>query len=169
MGSFLCLTARGAFVTSTSLLCFHLSFHNKCTGNGGPGANKYCAKRADLVSVSLALSVMPWVGVLSLHATAPINSSLALGDNGFGPKWLAKRSTALILGMAATTWSTALACNVGGRKNLAKRQGTYRWALPRACARFPDEFPFRKNPPQNCVFLNKEGYPYLVRFGLLCL
>ena len=43
MGSFLCLPARGAFVTSTSLLCFHSSFHDKCTGNGGPGANENCA------------------------------------------------------------------------------------------------------------------------------
>jgi hypothetical protein len=41
MESFLCLPAWGAFVTSTSLLRFHLSFHNKCTGNRGPGANKY--------------------------------------------------------------------------------------------------------------------------------
>jgi hypothetical protein len=43
MGSFLCLPALGAFETSTSLLCFHLSFHDKCTGNGGPGTNEYCA------------------------------------------------------------------------------------------------------------------------------
>ena len=28
----------------------------------------------------------------------------------------------------------------------------------------------RKNPPWNCVFVNEDGYPYLVRFGLLlCL
>ena len=43
MGSFLCLPAWGAFETSTSLLCFHLSFHDECTGNGEPGANEYCA------------------------------------------------------------------------------------------------------------------------------
>ena len=42
MGSFLCLPARGAFETSTSLLRFHLLFHDKRTGNGGPGANEYC-------------------------------------------------------------------------------------------------------------------------------
>ena len=42
MGSFLCLPAWGAFETSTSLLHFHSLFHDKCTGNGGPGANEYC-------------------------------------------------------------------------------------------------------------------------------
>jgi hypothetical protein len=42
MGSFLCLPAWEAFETSTSLLHFHLLFHNECTGNGGPGANEYC-------------------------------------------------------------------------------------------------------------------------------
>jgi hypothetical protein len=43
MGSFLCLPARGAFVTSTSLLRFHSSCRDECTGNGGPGANEYSA------------------------------------------------------------------------------------------------------------------------------
>ncbi len=43
MGSFLCLPARGAFETSTSLLSFHLLFHNECMGNRGPSANEYCA------------------------------------------------------------------------------------------------------------------------------
>ena len=43
MGSFLCLPAWGAFETSTSLLRFHLLFHNECMGNGGPGVNEYCA------------------------------------------------------------------------------------------------------------------------------
>jgi hypothetical protein len=43
MGSFLYLPARGAFETSTSLLCFHLLFHGECRGKGGPGANEYCA------------------------------------------------------------------------------------------------------------------------------
>jgi hypothetical protein len=80
---------------------------------------------ADYISVLLALRVKPWVQVLSWHATATLNSSSALGDDGFGPKRLAERSTALILGTAATTsWSTALACDDDGRKN-AKRQGTY--------------------------------------------
>ena len=42
MGSFLCLPAWGAFEISTSLLRFHLLFHDECMGNGGPGANEYC-------------------------------------------------------------------------------------------------------------------------------
>ncbi len=79
-------------------------------------------QRADLVSVFLALRVKPWVWVLCWHATTTINSSLALGDDGIGPKRFAEHSTASILGTAATTWSTALARNVGGRKNLAERQ-----------------------------------------------
>jgi hypothetical protein len=109
---------------------------------------------------------MPWVRVLSWHATATINSSLVLGNNGFGPKRLVYHSIASIAGTAATSWSMALARDIGGRKILAKRQGTYWRALARARARFPGEFPFSKNPPWNCVFVNKEGYPYLVRFGL---
>ncbi len=119
-------------------------------------------QQADSVLVSLALRVTPWVRVLSWHATATINSSSALADDGFEPKRLDERLTASILGTAATTWSTALARNVGGRKNLAKCQGTYWRALPRAHAQFLGEFPFRKNPPRNCVFVDKEGYPYLV-------
>ena len=126
-------------------------------------------QRADLVSVSLALRVTPWVRVLSWHAIATINSSSALGDDGFGPKRLSERSTASILRTAATTWSTALARNIGSRKNLAKCQGTYWQALPRARARFPGKLPFRKNPPRNCVFVDEEGYPYLIGFGLLRL
>ena len=82
-------------------------------------------QQADSVFVSLASRVTPWVLVLSWHVTATISSFLALGDDGFGPKRLAERLTALILGTAATTsWSTALACDDDGRKN-AKRQGTY--------------------------------------------
>jgi hypothetical protein len=118
-------------------------------------------QRADFVLVSLALRVTPWVRVLSWHATATINSSLALGDNGFRPKRLAERSTASILETAATTsWSTALARNISGRKNLAERQGTYWWALPRTRAWLPGKF-------WNCVFVDKEGYPYFVQTELL--
>ena len=43
MESFLCLPAQGAFVTITSLLCFHSSYFDQCTGNGGPGASEYCS------------------------------------------------------------------------------------------------------------------------------
>ncbi len=130
-------------------------------------------QRADSVSVSLALRVTPWVLVLSWHATATINSSLALGDDVFGPKRLAECSIASIWGMtAATLWSTALARDIGGSKIPDnKRQGTNWWALARARAWLPGKFPLRKNPPRTyCVFVDEEGYPYLVRFRLLlCL
>jgi hypothetical protein len=129
-------------------------------------------QRADSVSASLALRVTPWVQVLSWHETATINSSLALGDDGFGPKRLAKRSIASIWGMtAATLWLTALARDVGGSKIPAERQGNKWRALARARARLLGKFPLRKFPPlMYCVFVDEEGYPYLVRFGLLlCL
>jgi hypothetical protein len=54
---------------------------------------------------------------------------LDLGNDGFGPKRLVERSTASILGTAATTWSTDLACDVDGMKILAKHQVTKWWAL----------------------------------------
>jgi len=129
-------------------------------------------QRADSVSVSLALRVMPWVRVLSWHATTTINSSLALGNNGFGPKRLAERLITSIWGMtAATLWLTTLACNVGGSKIPAEHQGTNLQALACTCAWLLGELPLRKNPPRmNCVFVDEEVYPYLVQFGLLlCL
>ena len=94
--------------------------------------------------------------MLSWHAIVTINSSLALGDDGFGPKQLAEHSIALIVGTAVTTWSTALACNVRGRKNLSERQGTYLRALARARAQFPGNFSLRKNQ-RSSVFVNEEG------------
>ena len=130
-------------------------------------------QRADSASVLLALRVMPWVRVLSWHATVTINSSLALGDNWFGPKRLAERSTASTLGTAATLRSTALARNVGGRIILAKHPGTCWRALARARAtQLPSVY-----PPRDCslsqVFVDKgvdnEQYSHLVRFKLLLL
>ena len=124
-------------------------------------------RRADSVSVLLALRMKPWVRVLSWHATATINSSLALGDDGFGLKRFAKHSIASIAGMmAATLWSTALARDVGGRKNLAKRQGTDGRALARARAWLPGKYPMGICI-RNLVFVDEEGCPYFVRFGLL--
>jgi hypothetical protein len=72
-----------------------------------------------------ASRVMPWARrVLSGHATATINSSGASGDDGFGPKRLAERSTASILGTAATLRSTALlAQDDGSWKTLTDRRG----------------------------------------------
>jgi len=119
-------------------------------------------QRADLGSVLLALRVTPWVRVLSWHAIGTINASLALGDDGFGPKRFAERSIASTAGMtAATLWSTALARDVGGRKNLAEHQGTDGWALTRARAWLPGKYPLGicvRNP----VFVDEEGCPHFV-------
>ena len=73
---------------------------------------------------------MPWARrVLSGHATATINSSGASGDNGFGPKRLAERSTASNLGTAATLRSTALlARDDGSWKKLTDRRGPW-WCV----------------------------------------
>jgi hypothetical protein len=162
MGSYLCLPARGAVVISTSLLCFLSLPTDKCTGNGGPGLIEYGTTMGRLGLGLLALRAKPWVRVHYWHATTTINSSLALGDDRFGPKGLTECSIALILGtMAATLWSTVLACNVGGRKIPAKRQGTDGWALPRACAWLPAKYPLGIHV-QNQVFLDKEGYPHFV-------
>ncbi len=49
----------------------------------------------------------------------------------------------------------ALAWDVGGRKILVERQGTYWRALPRARARFPGKFPFRKTPHRTVSSLTK--------------
>ncbi len=141
MGSFLCLPARGAFVTSTSLLHLHSSCRDECTEKEDQAQWSTARQRADSASVFLALRSKPWVWVLSWHATATINSFLALGNNGFGPKRFAKRSIASISGItAATLWLTALARNVGGRKNLAERQGTDGRALTRTRAWLPGKY-----------------------------
>jgi hypothetical protein len=79
---------------------------------------------------------------------------LALGDNGFGPKRLAERSLALVSTTAATLRSTALARDVGGRKILAKRQGTYLRAHTRARARFPGIYPLT-DCSQNQFFVDE--------------
>ena len=119
-------------------------------------------QQADLASVFLALRAKPWVWVHYWHATATFNSSLALGDDVFGPKQLAKRSIAWILGTTATTlWSTALARNVGGRKIPIKRQGTDKRVLACARARLLGKYPLGIHV-QNQVFVNKEGYPHFV-------
>ena len=89
--------------------------------------------------------------MLSWHATTTINSSLALGDERFGPKRFAECSITLIVGTAATTWSTALAHDVGGRKNLAEHQGTYLRALARARAQFTGIFLKKEKPMELCL------------------
>jgi hypothetical protein len=124
-------------------------------------------QQADSALVFVALRAKPWVWVHSWHATATRNSSLALGDNGFGPKRLDERLIPKISGMMATTlWSTALARDIGGSKIPAKCQGTNGRVLTRARARLLGEFPLRKHP-RNPVFVDEEGYPHFDRTGLL--
>ena len=123
---------------------------------------------ADLASVFLlALRVKPWIQVHSWHATATINPSLALGDDGFGPKRLAEHSIAKILGTTATTlWSTVLARNVGGSKIPAEHRGTKGRALTGAHARLLGKFPLRKHP-WNPVFIDEDGCLHFVQTRLL--
>jgi hypothetical protein len=89
------------------------------------------------------MRVTPWAGrVLSWHATTTINSSGALGNDGFGPKWLAEPSIAsTYLGTAATIRSTALARYGDSWKKLAERRGPCRRALVRTRLRLPSEYP----------------------------
>jgi hypothetical protein len=81
---------------------------------------------------------------------------LGLGDDGFGPRRLAKRLLALVLGRtAATLWSTALARGAGGSKNPVGRQVTDGRALTRAHARLPGEYLLR-DCSRSQVFLGKD-------------
>ena len=48
MGSFLCLSAWGAFLRSSSLLCFLSSHTDECAGNGGQGSMEYSATKGRL-------------------------------------------------------------------------------------------------------------------------
>ena len=169
MESFLCLPAWGAFVTSTSFLHFYLSFHDEYTGNGRPGANEYCVTTGRL-----------GLGLVGLEGDALGSSALLARDRdnqlflGLGRRRVRVETACrtfdcLDFGDGCDYLAMALAWDVGGRKILVERQGTYWRALPRARARFPGKFLFRKNPPWNCVFVDEEGYPYLVPFGLLRL
>ena len=98
---------------------------------------------------------MPWARrVLSWHATATINSSVALGNDGFGPKWLVEPSIASSSGTAATIRSTALARDGGSWKKLAERQGPCRRALVRARLRLPSEYP-RGDRSRSQFFVNE--------------
>jgi hypothetical protein len=71
--------------------------------------------------------VTPWARQVLWHATATINSSGALGNDGFGPTRLgptrlAEPSIASTLGTATTLRSTALACDDGSWKRLTDRR-----------------------------------------------
>jgi hypothetical protein len=107
-----------------------------------------------LALVLSASRVTPWARrVLSGHATATINSSGASGDNGFGPKRLAKRSTASNLGTAATLWSTALLARDGGSwEKMTERQGPR--VLVRARSRLLSVYP-RGDRSRSQFFVNE--------------
>ncbi len=94
MGSFLCLPAWGAFETSTSLLCFHSSFHDECAGNGGPGANEYCATTGRLR-----------LGLVGLEGDA-LGSSALLARN---------RDNQLFLGLGRQRFQAETACRTFDR------------------------------------------------------
>jgi hypothetical protein len=121
-------------------------------------------QRADFALVLLASRVTPWARlVLSGHATETINSSGAWGDDGFGPKPLAERSTASNLGTAATLRSTALLAHDGGSwEKLTERRGPCWCVLVRAHTRLLSVYP-RGDHSRSQFFVDKEGYPYLVR------
>jgi hypothetical protein len=102
-------------------------------------------QRADFALVLSASRVTPWARrVLSGHATATINSSGALGNDGFGPKRLTEPSIASTLGTAATLRSTALLARDGGSwKKLTDRQGPWWRVHVRSTTRLPSEYPRR--------------------------
>ena len=88
-----------------------------------------------------ASRVTPWARRVLWHATA-INSSGASGDDGFGPKRLAERSTASNLGTAATLRSTALlARDSGSWKKLTKHRGPCWCVLVRTRTRLLSVYP----------------------------
>jgi len=168
MGSFLCLPARGGFVTSTSLLFFHLSRTDECMGNGGPGSlieHSATTRRLSLGLLDLEGDVF---GLSALLARDRVEDLfLGHGRRRVRAKMAHQMFARLVAGMTAETlWSPALARNVGRSKIPAKRQGTNWRALTRARARLPGKFPPRKCP-RNPVFSDEEGYPCFVRFGLL--
>jgi hypothetical protein len=103
-----------------------------------------------------ASRVTPWARrVLSGHATATINSFGASGDDGFGPKRLAERSTASNLGTAATLRLTALLARDGGSwEKLTERRGPCRRALVRARLRLSSIYP-RGDRSQSQFFVDE--------------
>jgi len=83
MESFLRLPARGAFVTSTSLLCFHSKYRYECTGNGGPGAIEYCSTM-DRLGLSLVGLKGDALGLSALLARNRDNQLFL----GLGRRWV---------------------------------------------------------------------------------
>ena len=88
-----------------------------------------------------ASRVTPWARRVLWHATATINSSGASGDE-FGPTRRDERSTASILGTAATPRSTALSRDDGSWMELTDRRRPSWWCvLVRTRTRLVSEYP----------------------------
>jgi hypothetical protein len=156
MGSSSCLPAWEAFPRSSSLLRFLLSRTDECTGNGGPGSlieHSGTTGRLGLGLLGLEGEVFSSSALLARDHVE--DSSLASGDNGFGPSRLAERSLALVSRTtAATLRSTALARGAGGSKNPVGRQVTDGRALARTRVRLPSVYPLRDRS-RSQVFLDE--------------
>ena len=79
----------GLSKTSTSLLHFHSSFHDKYMGNGGPGANEYCTTMGRL-----------GLGLVGLEGGALDSSALLARD----------RDNQLFLGLGQRRFRAKTAC-----------------------------------------------------------
>jgi hypothetical protein len=113
-------------------------------------------QRADFALVLSASRVTPWARRVLWHATATINSSRASGDDGFGPKRRAERSTASNLGTAATLRSTALlACDDGSWKKLTDRRGPCWCVFVRTRTRLMSVYP-RGDRSRGQFFVDEE-------------
>ena len=96
MGSFLFLVSScsGRFLRSSYLLQFLSSCTDECTGNGGLGSIEYSATTSRLGLSLLGLEVEALGSGALLARNHDNQLFLGLGDDGFGPKRLAKRSIA---------------------------------------------------------------------------
>ena len=160
MENLVCLPARGA------LLRFLSSRTDEYRETEDRARWSTARQRADSSSVFLALRVTPWVRVLSWHATTTNNSSLALGDDGVWAKTACRTFDRLDCGDGCDFLIDGSCSRRRWQENPCR---TSRSLLVGACTR-SCTVSVRKNPPWNCVFVNEDGYPYLIRFGLLlCL
>jgi hypothetical protein len=162
MGSFLCLPARGAFLRSSSLLHFLSSQTDECTGNGGPGSMEYSATTGRLGLSLLGLEGESLGSGALRHATATINSSLALGDKGSVRNGSPNVQLPRFRGQRPRLFGRRLllATSAGVKSLPNVKELTWR-AHTRARARLPGEFPLRKHP-RKPVFVDEEGYPHFV-------
>ena len=98
----------------------------------------------------------PWARRVLWHATATINSSGALGNDGFGPKRLTEPSIASTLGTAATLRSTALLARDDGRwKKLTDPRGPCWCVFVRTRTRLVSVYP-RGDRSRGQFFVDEE-------------